>query len=421
VDNVQRRLLERVDWDFVGSSSQVNPGLHWYPGNFVPELPGALIDILSNPGDRVFDPFGGVGTTAVAALTRGRFAVCCDANPIAVLTSYVTCNLVMLRRIDPVLVEGLFNELAGMVTGAGFAGEGLPFLSRNSGTLDDQIASLNGNVLKINDFVIAEPATAELEPWFSPKTYAQLIGLWNAILATSNSEFVRLTGAVMISSIARALSSQTRSWGHIADRVLPKEMIDKSTATSALSWLKRVRRRIYLVADAADLPSRESALTVVQNDWGNCESDIGLPRSSLLITSPPYAGAIDYTLAQRLSLHLLGYDTPAIAGLTRVEMGARRKRADKKHISNWSDSLVEATRRQIEYLEPNATAAFVMPHKDAGREIGEEALKDMMATEGWTIEFEVDRSIRQIRARQSWTSIKRETIIVFGRRGELKC
>jgi DNA modification methylase len=45
----------------------------------------------------------------------------------------------------------------------------------------------------------------------------------------------------------------------------------------------------------------------------------------LLVTSPPYADAIDYTFAQRLSLYLIGYDDFQIKNISNVEIGARRK------------------------------------------------------------------------------------------------
>jgi len=66
-------------------------------------------------------------------------------------------------------------------------------------------------------------------------------------------------------------------------------------------------------------------------------------------------------------------------------------------------------------MDENSFSAFVLPHKDAGRDLGAQIMADSMTVWGWERLVEVDRSIRQMRARQSWTSIKRETIHVFGR------
>ena len=64
-------LLSNIDWSFDTSlySRARSPFLfdcrkyHWYPATFVPEIPYSLIEVLSVPGQVVFDPFGGIGTT----------------------------------------------------------------------------------------------------------------------------------------------------------------------------------------------------------------------------------------------------------------------------------------------------------------------------------------------------------------------
>jgi DNA modification methylase len=52
-----------------------------HPAVFPLEIPTRLIKLFSFWGDRVLDPFAGVGTTAHAALTLGRKAVCIDQHP----------------------------------------------------------------------------------------------------------------------------------------------------------------------------------------------------------------------------------------------------------------------------------------------------------------------------------------------------
>jgi hypothetical protein len=75
--------------------------------------------------------------------------------------------------------------------------------------------------------------------------------------------------------------------------------------------------------------------------------------------------------------------------------------------------LSKALERQLSWLDPAGFAAFILPHKDAGRSLGAEAISDVMSRSGWSLAFERDRSIRQIKARQSWTSIKQETLLIF--------
>src|SRR5689334_18616230 len=101
----QARQLAQIDWDFVTGDEIEAGGIHWYPGSFVPGLPGALIEALTMPNDTVFDPYGGAGTTAIAAIARGRGIICCDINPVAVLSSFAAAGLLALRLSDRALFD----------------------------------------------------------------------------------------------------------------------------------------------------------------------------------------------------------------------------------------------------------------------------------------------------------------------------
>lgn len=52
-----------------------------HPAPFPVELPRRCIELFTFKGDTVLDPFGGVGTVAVAAIRTGRHFVCVDADP----------------------------------------------------------------------------------------------------------------------------------------------------------------------------------------------------------------------------------------------------------------------------------------------------------------------------------------------------
>lgn len=53
----------------------------------------------SDPGDWVFDPFSGRGTTVFESLLNGRYAAGCDTNPVAVCVSNAKSNPPTLRDI----------------------------------------------------------------------------------------------------------------------------------------------------------------------------------------------------------------------------------------------------------------------------------------------------------------------------------
>src|SRR4051812_44155105 len=56
-----------------------------YRACFKPQLPRFFIERLTEPGDHVYDPFLGRGTTAIEAALLGRVPVGCDINPLSIV------------------------------------------------------------------------------------------------------------------------------------------------------------------------------------------------------------------------------------------------------------------------------------------------------------------------------------------------
>jgi site-specific DNA-methyltransferase (adenine-specific) len=68
------REYTKTVWQIANESHDEHPAV------FPVEIPHRLIKLFTFWGDTVLDPFGGVGTTARAALPLGRKAVCVDQN-----------------------------------------------------------------------------------------------------------------------------------------------------------------------------------------------------------------------------------------------------------------------------------------------------------------------------------------------------
>ena len=76
--------LRRMDWDFENEdTTDLTHDIHPYTAKFIPQIPRQLILYFSIPGERVWDPFSGSGTTAVEALRLNRSVICTDKNPLA--------------------------------------------------------------------------------------------------------------------------------------------------------------------------------------------------------------------------------------------------------------------------------------------------------------------------------------------------
>ena len=77
-----------------------------YRACFKPQLPRFFIERFTDPGERVYDPFMGRGTTLLESALLGRIPIGCDINPL----SAVLC-LPRLRAIDPSLVKKRLQEI----------------------------------------------------------------------------------------------------------------------------------------------------------------------------------------------------------------------------------------------------------------------------------------------------------------------
>ena len=409
------RQLEQIDWDFTKDTESHASGTHWYPGTFVASIPGTLTEALTEQGDWVFDPFCGVGTTGISAMIRGRNVFLADSNPVALLAAFSGASLGILALLDPRLLLLGFDLLDRVVNDPDGT-ETLPLRA------DGEVEKINSLVLQQvtkesidpNAFLAKPPNKEALETWFETETLHSFLTLRENLLDAFPDGPMACISLAMLSASARQLCSQTQSWGHIADNVRPRELTKKDVVKAARLWIKRTKTK-YVNISKLSPPLVKPKFKIQNIDWSRPIEHLNGLKSTCLITSPPYAGAIDYTLAQRLSLYLLGYEEEQFQSLVAREIGARRKRSKSLHVSKWAEQIVASTQSQISFLEGSATMAFVLPHKDSGREIGETALSDYLTDNGWELVLRKDRSIRQARTRQSWTSIKKETILIFER------
>lgn len=100
----QRRIsgvpvYEQEFW--TSKQRQANP-LHEvsYRGCFKPQLPAYFIDRLSKPGDFIYDPFSGRGTTAVEAALMSRNVIANDINPLSAILTRPRLQVPLIAAID---------------------------------------------------------------------------------------------------------------------------------------------------------------------------------------------------------------------------------------------------------------------------------------------------------------------------------
>ena len=75
-----------------------------YRACFKPQLPRFFIERLTTPGDAVYDPFAGRGTTLIESALLGRVPIGCDVNPLSAILT--------LPRLNPPTVDQVADRLS---------------------------------------------------------------------------------------------------------------------------------------------------------------------------------------------------------------------------------------------------------------------------------------------------------------------
>ena len=300
-------LLRQINWDFDGALSYYGlHRLHWYPGSFIPQIPSYAIDILSKPGDIVYDPFCGVGTTLVEAVRLGRRAYGTDSNSIAVRVSVAKTTFLS----EPELLS-LYSDVTSLLHDR-CLGYGI----------DDQATLFSSQRQGFGPRIIPD---ANLPEWYHEITWREM----NTILEVVQTYDGRVRNLleVLLSSIAKRASSQSKHWGYVADNMVPKTLVYKD----AISLFSRViQDAVFAYRSMLLAPTLVGRPTEALNGLAKIERrDIrhgtGLSPDSvdLIVTSPPYPFSTDCARSQRLSFWWLreSLDTER-----EVEVGARYKR-----------------------------------------------------------------------------------------------
>jgi DNA modification methylase len=289
--------LEAIDWDFIGvDTGGITHGLHPYPAKFIPQIPHALIDALSNRGETVADIFCGSGTTLVESLLSGRNAVGIDANPLACLIS--DAKTTRLSPSDEEALQRVIKQakfLAGHIT-----------------------MRAKMPLFPIAPFVslASRPDNKAIEFWFEPFVVEELaeVRLWCAILPTTTARYVALAAFSAIIVAVSRQDSDTRYVRRIK-RLAPGDVLRRfarslADATAAtLEFTRRAETTQFCTIHQADL------LT---------SPDIGLV--DLVVCSPPYPNAYSYHLYHMTRMVWLDMDQPRFR---REEIGSHRKYSSK--------------------------------------------------------------------------------------------
>lgn len=339
--------IKSVDWSFTkDNTTYLSHNLHPYPAKFIPQIPCNFISALSLPGETVWDPFGGSGTTAFEAMLQDRMAISTDANPIATVVATSKCI-----TLSPEQIKTLTK----------FA-ERFSMLAHNT---DDASAIISGSKEQINKRI---PKIPNPEKWFHPLATEELgyISISIDQIEDDNSkEFAKASfSAIILKSSFQ--DSETRYASKPRDfkrgevfsyfsHHLSKTIEKHKPIHSLLGYRKAIIKTFDLRDYTAD------ASNYVIDDCVERES------IDLIVTSPPYANVTDYHLYHRFRLFWLGF-SPTDLGACEIGSHLRHQRT-KKGFKLYLDEMSTCLKAMYDSLRPGRYAVIVVGDSIFNKEI----------------------------------------------------
>ena len=294
-------------------------GLHPYLGKFIPQVVEAFLVRLFAPGDCVYDPFVGSGTTLVEANAFRADAVGVDVSAFNCLLSEVKTDRHALPSLERSLAAALHEaRAAGPAPGV--------------------------------------RAGRWLEEWFSPRALQELLAYRSSVERLPPS-FARV-GRVVLSRAARSARLTTHF-----DLDFPRAPVRRAYFCHKH---KRICRPVeeaakFLARYTADTVRRLREFSVVRTDrrvivlHGDARS-VRLPAEPTgIVTSPPYPGLIDYHEQHRYAYELLG-----LSDRREREIGAAARGHARPALREYVDAMAEVFRNAARQLRRGAPVVIVV-------------------------------------------------------------
>ena len=293
--------------------------LHPYLGKFIPQLVEVFLKRYFSPGDVVYDPFVGSGTTLVESNVFGCEAIGVDISGFNCLLCQVKTSVYPLIEVEVSLAQALEE-----------AREWAP-LPR-------------------------EDVTVWLRDWYSDQALDELLAYREAARAQGGDS--KKVAYTILSRAARSARMTTHY-----DLDFPRQPIrgpyyclkHKRTCRpveEAGKFLQRYTRDAIRRLREFSAIRSEQVVTVLHDDARTVELS---QEASGIITSPPYPGLIDYHEQHRYAYELLGLQDRRTRELGRAERGTGRSA-----IEEYVDGMVAVFQNARRFLPAGAPVVIVV-------------------------------------------------------------
>jgi DNA methylase len=287
-----------------------------YRACFKPQLPRFFIRRLSEPGDIVYDPFMGRGTTVVEAALLGRVPHGCDINPLSRFLTRPRLNPPTLRQVAERLHHIAFDDHDEMP--------------------EDLLAFYHRDTLRelcsLKKYLLTRLTTAMLDP---VDEWIWMVAL-NRLTGHSPGFFSVYTLPPNQAVSAKSQRKINQSRGQTPPRKNVPEIICRKTRQLLSHCNQAIGKSLSQISASACLLTRDSAAT----------PEIPDRTVTLIVTSPPFLDVVDYATDNWLRCWFIGVD-PASVKLTVPDK-----------LEEWQKAMTEVFRELFRVLRPGGHLAF---------------------------------------------------------------
>ena len=303
-----------------------------YRACFKPQLPRFFIDRFTKPGDVVYDPFMGRGTTVIEAALAGRTPAGCDINPLSAMLAE--------PRLSPPTADDVARRLA---------------------TID-------------LSFAVSYPK--ELEVFYHPETLREICALREYLLTRdTNGTLDGVDRWIRMVAVNRLTG---HSPGFFSVYTLPPNQATTVSAQAKINARRKqqpprrdvrtliVTKTRSLLADC-DAATRAVLLrsanrTALLTRHARSTPQLRSGSVSLVVTSPPFLDVVNYAGDNWLRGWFCGIDTSA------VEISMHRK------VAEWQATMTSVFHELARVLRPGGHVAFEVGEVRGGKVKLEEAV-----------------------------------------------
>ena len=339
-------------------------GVHPYFTRRPPNVVRRYIETYSEAGDKVLDPFGGTGVTAIEAFLLGRDAIQNDLNPFA---NFIASSLISsgLETIVPL------REAFGRVEDA---------CTRPLREIEDSEASVIAWQSKIPlPENIPLPRTSDAERFFDLFTPRQLVGLavikqaidaepesgvrnllllaWSASVAKLNRTFLSTKG--------RAASRGGSSIFSIYRYKLAAEAVELPIWDTFVGRFRNVLKALQEILQCRRSEERgaypgSQGFRVMAHDAATLDDVLEPESVDYIFTDPPYGGFISYFDLSVMWNHWLGFHVSDADRQREAIVGGEHRLTDE----HYRQSLAASMRACLRLLKPDRWFSVVFQHWD---------------------------------------------------------